>query len=235
MPTAADDRTSYAVSTGSDKDASYALSTGSGKDATLALHRARAEGLDVRVGFNLYDGATERVAFHGTRAELVRRHCQALGLDPVVEPVRADGFEVAFAGMLERLREMGVGGVIFGNIHLEDVRAWYEERTRSAGLDHREPLWGEPPRALADEVVRLGYRALVVSVDLEQGDPSWLGRELEPDLLDRIEEAGADPCGERGEYHTFVFDGPAFRDPVAVERGEVVEMKGHRLLDLLPT
>lgn len=212
----------------------WALATGAGKDATLALHRARAEGLDVAVGFNLYDGETDRVAFHGTPIRLVRAHCEALGLEPVLAPTEPGRFEAAFEGMLERLGGMGVGGVVFGNIHLEDVRAWYEERTTGAGLLHREPLWGGAPDRLVREVLELGYRALVVSVDLDRGDPGWVGRPLDADLVDEMAARGVDPCGEHGEFHTFVYDGPEFRRPVPVATGEMVEMHGHRLVDLSP-
>lgn len=211
----------------------YALATGAGKDATLALHRARAAGLHVTVGFNLYDGETDRVAFHGTRVELVRAHCEALDLEPALAPVAPGAFESAFRGMLERLQAMGVEGVVFGNVHLADVREWYEARTTAAGLEHREPLWGESPADLVREVLDLGYRAVVVSVDLDRGDPAWVGRPLDHDLVARIEAHGADPCGEHGEFHTFVHDGPGFRRAVPVATGEVVEMRGHRLVDLV--
>jgi diphthamide synthase (EF-2-diphthine--ammonia ligase) len=116
---------------------------------------------------------------------------------------------------------------------LADVRAWYEERTARAGLVHLEPLWGEPPSRLVREVVDLGYRVVVVSADLERGRADWVGRELTRDLIEEVEAHGADPCGEHGEFHTFVFDGPELRRPLSVERGEVVEMEGHRLIDLI--
>ncbi len=212
----------------------YALSTGSGKDATLALHRARAADLEVRFGLNLYDAETERVAFHGTRRSLVDAHIRALGLEPVVVPVGEEGFEPAFLTVLADLCARGVGGMVLGNIHLADVRAWYEERITGVGLAHVEPLWGERPPELARELLGLGYRPTIVSVDLEQGDPAWVGRELDLELLEAIEHFGADACGERGEYHTFVSDGPAFLQPVTFRTGETVTMKGHCLIDLLP-
>jgi len=212
----------------------HALATGAGKDATLALHRARARGLDVTVGFNVFEESTGRVRFHGTRAALVERHLEALGLEPLLARSEPDDFEGVFSGVLAGLAERGVGGVVFGNVHLEGVRAWYEERVRGVGLEHVEPLWGEEPGALVREVVDEGYRAVVVSVDLERGDPAWLGRTLDHELVDEIEAAGADPCGEHGEYHTFVRDGPEFVAPVRLRAGRTVETEGHRLLDLLP-
>lgn len=210
----------------------HALATGAGKDATLAFHRARAGGLDVSWAFNVYEGTTGRVRFHGTPKELVAAHTRALELELVTDHTHPREFEEVFLDVLDRLKERGVGGVVFGNVHLDGVRAWYEERTRAAGLEHVEPLWGEEPSELVRELIALGYRATVVSVDLERGDPAWLGRELTLSLVDEIEATGADPCGEHGEYHTFVWDGPDFHRPLPIRTGEVVEMEGHRLVDL---
>ena len=211
----------------------YALLTGSGKDATLALHRGRAEGLDVTIGASLFDAASGRIAFHGTPAGLVRAQHEALGLESVVRPVGPEGFDAAFAALLAHLVDRGVRGVVLGNIHLEEIRAWYGSRLAAADLEHVEPLWGERPADLAREVVDLGYSAVVVSVMLAGGDPEWLGRTLDHALVAEIEAFGADPCGERGEYHTFVHAGPLFRASVSFRSGPTLEMKGHRLLELL--
>lgn len=210
----------------------YALATGAGKDATLALHRARARGLRVTHAFNIYEGNSGRVRFHGTRRELVEAHLRALDLEAVLAHTHPREFEAVFREVLDGLVGDGIRGVIFGNVHLEDVRAWYEERTTGAGLEHVEPLWDADPAELVREVVDLGYRAVVVSVDLERGRPEWLGRELDPPLIREMEEKDLDPCGERGEFHTFVRDGPEFRHPIPVVPGPEVEMEGHRLLDL---
>jgi uncharacterized protein (TIGR00290 family) len=206
-----------------------------GKDGTLALDRSLRRGLDVRVLANIYEGSTGRVRFHGIRHELIERQARALGLELVTAHTGPEDFEPVFLSTLDDLRARGCTGIVFGNIHLADVRAWYEERVRGAGLDHVEPLWGEPPIELVHEVVERGYRALVVSVDLRQGASAFLGRELDADLLTEIAVAdNLDPCGERGEYHTLVFDGPGFREPVAFTRGRAVEIDGHRFIDLIP-
>ena len=182
--------------------------------------------------FCIYDPATDRIRFHGTRLSLVEAHARALGLELLALPAEEDRFESVFLEALSRLRVMGAGGVVFGNIHLEDVRAWYETRTKGAGLEHVEPLWGERPGELVREVLALGYRPTVVSVDLERCEPTWAGRELTLSLVAEMEAKGVDPCGERGEYHTFVFDGPLFHEPLRVEAGEAIEQNGHRLVDL---
>lgn len=213
----------------------YAVAWSGGKDSTLALHRARTAGLHVTHLFSVFEGASGRVPYHGVRAELLAAQGEALGLESVRMGAGEDGFESAFVGGLDRLREEGVEGVVFGNIHLDDVRGWYEERVTGRGLDHREPLWGGDPARLAREVVRLGYRATVVSVMLGSGDPGWLGRALDLELLEEIaDREDVDPCGEKGEFHSFVRDGPLFHRPVSVREGEEMEVEGHRLLDLVP-
>ena len=212
----------------------YALATAAGKDATLALHRARADGLEVPFAFCIYDPSSERIRFHGTRKSLVEEQAKALGLELLALPAGPAEFEPVFMEALTRLKAMGAGGVVFGNIHLQDVRAWYEERTKRAGLKHVEPLWGQRPGELVREVLALGYRPTIVSVDLAQGEAAWAGQELSLSLVARMEARGADPCGERGEYHTFVFDGPLFHSPILVQTGQAVEQDGHRLVDLVP-
>ncbi len=214
---------------------SYALMTSGGKDSTLALDRARRQGLDVRYLANIYEGSTGRVRFHGVRQELIARQAQAFGLEIVNAHTYPDPFEPVFLGVLNALKRRGVTGIVFGNIHLQDVRAWYEERVHAVGLEHVEPLWGEPAVELAWEVIERGYHAMVVSVDLEQRAASFLGREFDADLVTEMTTIDdLDPCGEHGEYHTFVFDGPEFRHPIEFTQGETVEIEGHRFIDLVP-
>ena len=212
---------------------SYALMSSGGKDSTLALDRARRMGLDVRFLANIYEGSSGRVRFHGVRRELVTAQAKALELECVQAHTGPEGFEAVFLGLLDELKGLGCDGMVFGNIHLEDVRGWYEERVRAKGLKHVEPLWGEPAIELVHEVVERGYRALVVGVDLKLPAAGFLGRELDANLLTDIAIAdGLDAAGERGEYHTFVYDGPAFAFPLLLRHGRQVEFDGHRCVDL---
>jgi uncharacterized protein (TIGR00290 family) len=213
----------------------YALMSSGGKDGTLALDRARRRGLDVRWLASVFEGETGRVRLHGIRHELLAAQAKSLGLEPVLVRTQAESFEPTFGRLLADLAGRGCTGVLFGNISLGDVRAWYEERVTGAGLEHVELIWGEPAMELAYEVVERGYRALVVSVHLRMRAVPFLGRELDADLLTEIGITDdLDPCGERGEYHTFVFDGPEFHNPVPFTIGERVEREGHRYLDLVP-
>jgi uncharacterized protein (TIGR00290 family) len=213
-----------------------ALMSSGGKDGTLALDRARRQDLDVRWFASVFEGNTGRLRFHGVPHALVEAQARALGLEPVLKRTHPDSFEDAFGRLLADLKERGCTGVLFGNIALADVRAWYEERVTATGLAHHELLWGEPSMELAYEVVERGYHAIVVAVNLQMPAVRFLGRELDADLLTEIGITDdLDPCGERGEYHTFVFDGPEFRTPVGFAIGHPLEREGHRFLDLRPT
>jgi uncharacterized protein (TIGR00290 family) len=213
----------------------HAISWSGGKDSTLALDRAVRQGLDVRYLFNIVYGPTGRVRFHGVRADLIARQAEALGLELIQPFTTPRGFEPAFLNGLDELIAHGVGGVVFGNIHLADVRAWYEERTTARGLEHVEPLWGDAPRDLVHEVLARGYRTRVVSVDLARGRRDWLGRELDAEFAAEIAmHPGVDPAGEQGEYHTFVFAGPLFRSEITYQIGEIHEEEGHVQVDVLP-
>jgi uncharacterized protein (TIGR00290 family) len=213
----------------------YALSFSGGKDSTLALDRSRRQGLDVAYLFTIYEGVTERVRFHGVRRELIEAQAKALDIPIILRPTypKERNYEAVFFEVLDELKSWGVNGIIFGNIHLADIRSWYEERTRSHGFVHVEPLWGEAPQTLVREVVARGYQARIVSIDLSRGQRCWLGRYLDMYMIDELcAAADVDPCGERGEYHTFVEDGPLFRYPVTVIPGQEIEMEGHGLLEL---
>jgi uncharacterized protein (TIGR00290 family) len=202
----------------------------------LALDRAVRAGYDVAYLFNIYEGSSGRVRFHGIRAALIAAQAAAIGIALLQDHTHPDDYEAVFLRLLERLQAEGVGGIIFGNIHLADIRAWYEKRVTARGLEHVEPLSGEPPVTLVREVVDRGYRPRLVSVDLARTPEAWLGRVLDRALLDEMAaHPEIDVCGERGEYHTFVEAGPLLRRSLNLAWGERVEMEGHALIDVTLT
>lgn len=215
-----------------DQPTSCALSFSGGKDSMLALDRAAQLGWPVSYLLNLYDAASQRVRFHGVRQELIQAQADALGIPLLAYPTQPETFEPVFLSALDDLCQRGVDAIIFGNIHLADVRAWYEERTTGKGLAHLEPLWGEPVGLLAREVVQRGYQAILTSVELARARESWLGQPLSESLIQEFEAASIDACGERGEYHTFVSNGPLFRAPLPIRLGERVSMPGYALIDI---
>ena len=198
----------------------YAVMWSGGKDGALAMDRARRGGLEIACLLNFYDAESGRVRFHATRAELVAEQAAAVGIAIRQYATSWSDFEPAFRGALEALVGDGVAGVVFGDIHLADVRAWYEERVRAAGLEHVEPLWGEPPVDLLDEFVATGGRAVITCCETAKIDESWLGRIVDEHFARDIQNVPIDPCGENGEYHSFAFAGPLFARQLLWSAGE---------------
>ncbi len=203
-----------------------------GKDSMLALDRAIRAGYRAPLLVTLYDGPSRRVRFHGVPVDVMRAQAEALGLENLLRPTTPETFERVLLETLGELRMRGIGTAILGNIHLADVRAWYEERVRAAGQDHVEPLWGEEPRSLVGEVVARGYRALITCVEDARADLAWLGATIDRTLIERFVARGIDACGERGEYHTLVTDGPLFRHPLAVRTNAAHSANGFTQLDI---
>lgn len=191
-----------------------------GKDSALALWRARRSGLQVDWLVNVYDRATERVRFHATPVTAIARQAEAAGVPLVRVPTEWETFDASLRDTFAALVGQGCRGVVFGDIHLADVRGWYEERTRAAGLEHVEPLWGDAPAALLAEFVAIGGRAVVTCVETAKLDTSWLGRLIDPDFVRDVAATAIDPCGENGEYHSFAFGGPFFTRQLGWRAGE---------------
>jgi uncharacterized protein (TIGR00290 family) len=210
----------------------YALMWSGGKDSALALHRARGSGLDVARLISLYDSATRRVRFHATRVEMLEAQAAAIGVELHAIPTRWPEWEASLARELASLRDEGFTGVVFGDIHLADVRDWYERRVVAAGLEHVEPIWGESPPALLAEFVSSGGRAVLTCVELAKLDESWLGRVTDAQFAAEIQKTGIDACGENGEYHSFAFASPVFKGPVSWTAGERRLDGGFAQLDL---
>jgi len=209
-----------------------ALFWSGGKDSLLALDRAQQNGLQVSHLVNIYEGSSGRVRFHGVRREHIAGQANALGIELLQKNTHPDTFEQAFRSAMQEIKRLGVEGIVFGNIHLADIRAWYEQRTKEMGFEHIEPLWGDSPSRLIREFVRRGHRARVVSVYLTCGRREWIGKEFSEDFILELEGTeNTDVCGERGEYHSFAFDGPLFRLPLTLHDGSQLEMENHLVLD----
>ena len=205
---------------GTELSGRYALMWSGGKDSALALDRAGRTGFDVGRLVNFYDSTTRRVRFHATRVEMLEAQAAAIGIGLRAIATTWAEMEANLSHELAVLREEGFTGVVFGDIHLADVRAWYEDRVTAAGLEHVEPIWGEPPELLLGEFVASGGRAVVTCVDLAKLDVAWLGRIIDERFAGEIGTTGADPCGENGEYHSFAFAGPVFKTPLPWTAGE---------------
>jgi diphthine-ammonia ligase len=186
-----------------------AISSSGGKDSLLALHRARAIGLDVTTMITMFDRVSELSKSHGVPRHLVESQARALGLDSVTPPSSWTDYQDVFVETLATLRNSGHTTIIFGDIDLQPHRDWEEMVCALTDLTPLLPLWGESRSALARETVDLGFEAIVVCVDSRYLTDDFAGRRYDAAFLNDL-PAHVDPCGENGEFHTFVTNGPGF-------------------------
>jgi uncharacterized protein (TIGR00290 family) len=210
----------------------------SGKDSAWALHEVRLSGeVDVVGALTTVTSAFGRVSIHGLRQELLLAQLEACGLPPTIVripyPCPNEVYEREMAAAMGEALARGISHVVFGDLFLEDVRAYREERLEPLGVTPLFPLWRRPTDALARQMIEAGVEAHLVSVDLKRLPARFAGRRFDHALLDEF-PAGIDPCGENGEFHTFVAAGPMLSRAVPVMRGETVERDGAAYADLLP-
>jgi uncharacterized protein (TIGR00290 family) len=213
------------------------LSWSGGKDSAWALYLLRADPAVEVVGLlTTLNEAFGRVAMHGFREELLDAQAEAVGLPvwkvPLPWPCANEVYEALMAEACARAVREGVDGIAFGDLFLEDIRAYRVAKMEGTGLEAVFPCWGLPTAELARAMIAAGFRGWLTCVDPRKLDRSFAGREFDEALLRELPE-GVDPCGERGEFHTFVSDGPVFARAVEVVRGEVVERDGFVFADLV--
>lgn len=196
------------------------LSWSSGKDCAFALTEARRLGLaDVAGLLTTVAETSDRVAMHGTRRSLLDAQAAAIGLPltevPLPWPCPNAVYEARMAEALAAIAAEGIRHVIFGDLHLADIRAYREARLAEAGMEAIFPLWGRDTGDLARGMIAAGLEAHLVAVDARALDPAFAGRRFDADLLADL-PPGVDPCGENGEFHTVVTAGPMFAAPISV-------------------
>jgi uncharacterized protein (TIGR00290 family) len=209
-----------------------------GKDSCMALHALRRNPrYEVAGLLSTITEGYDRLSMHGVRRVLIERQAAALGLplDAVTIPPECVNpvYEARMEAALLRWKERGVRRVAFGDIFLEDLRAYRERNLARAGMEALFPIWRRPTYELVHDFLRLGFRAITVCVDPRAVDATLAGAEINEQFLARL-PAGADPCGENGEFHSFVYGGPGFSGPVAFTRGETVLRDGFCFCDLIP-
>jgi len=216
-----------------------AIGWSGGKDSALTLHALRGDpSIRVTALLTTVTDPYDRVSMHGVRRTLLASQAAAVGL-PLSEahiPAGASNavYEAAFGAVLADQRSRGVNRVAFGDLFLADIRAYRERQLAALSMTGLFPLWERDTHELAREFISLGFKATLVCVDPRRLDASFAGRSFDADLLDDL-PPDVDPCGENGEFHTFVTDGPIFATPVACTRGVVVHREGFVFCDLIPS
>ena len=214
------------------------VSWSSGKDSAWTLHvlRQRAE-IEVVGLLTTINTHFNRVAMHGTRKALLEEQAKAAGLPlweiPLPWPCSNEVYEQAMATACHSAVASGIKSIAFGDLFLEDVRRYREDRLRGTRLDPLFPLWGRNTRDLVCEMIDGGLRARIVCLDPSKMPADFAGRDLDRALLRRLPDT-VDPCGENGEFHTFAYAGPMFRDPISIGSGECVTRDGFVFADMIP-
>jgi uncharacterized protein (TIGR00290 family) len=214
------------------------LSWSSGKDSAWALQILRSQADVEVVGLlTAFNGAHDRVAMHAVRRMLVQEQSERVRLPlwPVELPWPCSNaqYEELMSAVCSRAVDEGVEGIAFGDLFLEEIRAYRERQLRGTGLEPLFPLWELATDKLAREMVRTGLKAKLTCIDPSKLNRSFAGREFDATLLADLPD-GVDPCGENGEFHTFVYDEPMFERPIDVEVGEIVERDGFVFADVTP-
>ena len=210
----------------------------SGKDSAWALHNVwREHEFDVVGLFTTVNRTHSRVAMHAVRESLLEIQAAATGLPlvkvPIPSPCSNEVYEQAMEAAMARAREEGVRHIIFGDLFLEDIRAYREKQLAKCGMIPVFPLWLRDTRLLAERMIAGGLSAILTCVDPRRLDRSFAGRRFDHELLAALPRE-VDPCGENGEFHTFASAGPMFRPAIPVTVGEIVEREGFIFADLLP-
>jgi uncharacterized protein (TIGR00290 family) len=214
------------------------LSWSSGKDCAWALHVLRQQpDIDVVGLLTTLNAEFDRVAMHGTRRSMLEAQAEAAGLPlwtvPLPWPCSNEVYEQRMAEACGRAVRERIEAIAFGDLFLRDVREYRERQLAGTGLEPLFPLWEIPTDELARTMIAGGLRAKLVCVDSRQLPASFAGRNFDADLL-RVLPAHVDPCGERGEFHSCVYDGPMFTKPIELESGEIVDRDGFIFADFSP-
>jgi len=214
------------------------LSWSGGKDSAMSLYEVKRDGAyDVAALLTTVTDGYDRISMHGVRRELLEKQAESLGVDlhKIYIPIMStnEQYQAAMRAALEPFLAQGIRSVAFGDLFLEDIKKYREENLSKVGMKGIFPVWLRDTREFARTFLELGFRAIAVCVDPRHLDPSFAGKEIDQSFLNRL-PAGVDPCGENGEFHTFVYDGPIFKQPIRFRVGEPVERDSFWFCDLVP-
>jgi uncharacterized protein (TIGR00290 family) len=203
-----------------------------GKDSCLSLYHARQQVHDVKILFSMLSEDGKHSRSHGLTREILEQQAHALDISIKFATATWDQYESIFLTVLRKLVDRNIKAGIFGDIDVEEHRQWVERVCDAVGMKATLPLWNRERNGLLTEFITLGFRAVIVAVKDDALDESWLGRTLELKMIEDFERVGIDPSGEQGEYHTFVYDGPLFRNRVVFKTGDMVKQNKYSFLEL---
>ena len=203
------------------------VSWSGGKDSCLALFRAMSQGYKPKMLFTMFSIENDVSSAHRLNEDIIKAQVNALDLESTIGRAKFEDYEAVFVRNLEVFKSQDINYGIFGDIDLDEHRKWEETVCEKAQMTAVLPLWQEDRKKLVKEFIDLGFKAKIVVVNKTMMSPEFLGRDLSHELLEEIEKTGADVCGENGEYHTVVYDGPLFKTPLNLNFSkEVKDIEG---------
>jgi len=199
-----------------------------GKDSCLACYKAMEEGYKVEYLLNFISKEYKRCCFHGIEPALLKLQTELIGIPLVQKEVSPDMemYEEEFKKAVSELKAMGVKGMVFGDIYLDEHKTWVERVCKDLEIQPIEPLWGIAPEEIVKDFINAGFKAIVVSCKADIFGKEFIGRYVDNNFLDELKRKNICPCGENGEFHTFVIDGPIFKKKIEITESEVVLKKG---------
>jgi diphthine-ammonia ligase len=209
----------------------YISSWSGGKDSCLACYKAILEGCNVSHLVNFISREYKRVSFHGTEAELVRLQTEAIGIALLQKETTKGGYEQEFKEAVLSLSGNGIRGMVFGDIYLEEHKAWVERVCSELEIEAVEPLWGRNSEEVLSDFIDAGFEAVIVSAQSKFVGEEWIGRQVDKDFMEYLKDKNIDVCGENGEYHTLVINGPIFDKRIEIVESRTINRDGYWFLD----
>jgi len=212
---------------------SYIASWSGGKDSCFACYKAISDGMDISHLVNFISKEHKRVSFHGTEARLIQLQARAIGIPLLQKETTPEEYEQEFKEAVKGLVQNGVKGMVFGDIYLQEHRDWVERVCGELGIEAIEPLWGRATEEILLEFIDDGFEAIIVSANSDLIDEKWIGRKVDRKFLEYLKDSHIDLCGENGEYHTLVIDGPLFKNRIELTETRTIMRDGYWFLDTL--
>ena len=199
-----------------------------GKDSCLACYKAMKRGYQVKYLLNFISKEYKRCCFHGIEAKLLKLQTESMGIPLVQKEVSPsmEEYEKEFKQAVSELKAKGIRKMVFGDIYLEEHKSWVERVCKDLGIEPIEPLWNKPTDKIVEEFIECGFKAIVVSCKADIFDKDFIGRQIDREFLEELKQKRICPCGENGEFHTIVIDGPIFKNGIEITKSQKVLKEG---------
>lgn len=212
---------------------SYVASWSGGKESCFAVYQALQQGYKISHLVNFISRKSQRVSAHGLMPELVKLQSECIGIPLVQKETTDDGYEQQFKEVLNSLIPSGVEGMVFGDIYVQEHLDWIQRVCNDLNITAFEPLWGRNTEDIMADYINAGFKSVIIAAKSELIEENWIGKIIDNSYLDYLRNKGIDVCGENGEYHTLVIDGPLFKKPINLLDTRVIKRDNLWFLDIV--